>query len=727
MNITKKRLLKIKKTKNQSRKIIYPKYKKNNNKNKKNKSFRKRKKHNLRNKSLKNYKKLVKKKKKQKIIKQKGGEGNPLTFFPQINIIKDKIDVTYIIYDPKTKTINKFVNIEDIEKLKRKTAENLKMLGVPLNNEINMVSLKNLLNKKEGQGDKKKSTYVVQKVDSDDLKKIKINDVNFLNRLNQLLISLKRNEKITDTIKNILIDNIFHWGEDMKPYLKKTITISYSEERKPTFEIPLWKCINSIALLTKSLIINLNDKDAKTFNEQILKLEEIQGIKGIKGFININSFNSLRNSLTQLLKKESDFNNQLVFYYWNGTKYKPCLNWNPSNNIFYNKQPFEDIQLLKNIFDKLGMKDGDENVKRGGGTDGEINNLNKFIDDVIKVKDAREKLDDSDAASEEIYNTFLVNANEFKKKLKFINQNKTDFFNLKKAKWAELEELIKKNNEVTEFDEVQAKNNIVKLMITMREKHTKDLIQNLPEDERAKIEKELQEWKGKKQKETEDVEAMAKIADGKEVSKGPPKMPGSFSMGNYFNAAANEKYPNDQYIVPESLEPWGITIDPEKSGLFARFNIRQHPYQFAKDLEVIADFSPDTPEWLQFVGDSLEDRRGITPAYKPPIVVGATTEKAISEAEGQKEKADEAVDKARSGKRSISQGIKLGLKGNLSKEARKKADVKEKEKAASTAKKVVDAKKKKRKEIDKKGKDTGKGKKSDETKDDKVILSKDPA
>ena len=86
----------------------------------------------------------------------------------------------------------------------------------------------------------------------------------------------------------------------------------------------------------------------------------------------------------------------------------------------------------------------------------------------------------------------------------------------------------------------------------------------------------------------------------------------------------------------------------------------------------------DTPEWLQFVGDSLEDRNGITPAYKPPV--GATTDKAISEAEGQKEKADVAVDKARSGKRSFAQGIKLGLKGNITSSQRKKADVKEKEK-----------------------------------------------
>ena len=80
-------------------------------------------------------------------------------------------------------------------------------------------------------------------------------------------------------------------------------------------------------------------------------------------------------------------------------------------------------------------------------------------------------------------------------------------------------------------------------------------------------------------------------------------------MGNHFNAIANEKYPNDQYIVPESLDPWGITIDPEKNGLFARFNIRQHPYQFDKDNEVINEFNlVDTPEWLQFVGDSLEDK-----------------------------------------------------------------------------------------------------------------------
>ena len=82
MNITKKRLLKIKKAKNQSRKAFYPKYKKKNKKYKKNKSFRRRKKQNLRKKSLKNNKRL------NKILNKRGGANE--TSIKDISSLKKK-------------------------------------------------------------------------------------------------------------------------------------------------------------------------------------------------------------------------------------------------------------------------------------------------------------------------------------------------------------------------------------------------------------------------------------------------------------------------------------------------------------------------------------------------------------------------------------------------------------------------------------------------------------
>ena len=200
------------------------------------------------------------------------------------------------------------------------------------------------------------------------------------------------------------------------------------------------------------------------------------------------------------------------------------------------------------------------------------------------------------------------------------------------------------------FDPQQGKNDLVKLFVKIREKLMNNILDNsnLTPEQKAKIKMKFQEFKNKKQKETDAVDAQLKISQGKEAATSVPKTPGSFSMGNHFNAIANEKYPNDQYIVPESLDPWGITIDPEKNGLFARFNIRQHPYQFDKDNEVINEFNlVDTPEWLQFVGDSLEDRRGVTPAYKPPV----KTNEGLKDKKEEEKKADEGADEGAKNKK----------------------------------------------------------------------------
>ena len=105
MNITKKRLLKIKNTKNQSRKKLYPKYKK---KYKKNKSFRRRRKHNLQNKSLKKYKKLIKRKRKKKANKKGGNKiviGDEIILNQIIPTNDNKFNLMPGRYSPITKTI----------------------------------------------------------------------------------------------------------------------------------------------------------------------------------------------------------------------------------------------------------------------------------------------------------------------------------------------------------------------------------------------------------------------------------------------------------------------------------------------------------------------------------------------------------------------------------------------------------------------------------------------
>ena len=105
MNITKKRLLKIKNTKNQSKKKFYSKYKK---KYKINKSFRRRRKHNLQNKSLKKYKKLIKRKRKKKANKKGGNKiviGDEIILNQIVPTNDNKFNLMPGRYSPITKTI----------------------------------------------------------------------------------------------------------------------------------------------------------------------------------------------------------------------------------------------------------------------------------------------------------------------------------------------------------------------------------------------------------------------------------------------------------------------------------------------------------------------------------------------------------------------------------------------------------------------------------------------
>ena len=307
-----------------------------------------------------------------------------------------------------------------------------------------------------------------------------------------------------------------------------------------------------------------------------------------------------------------------------------------------------------------------------------------------------------------------------KKQLEFIEYNKSLFEKEKKKKIGQLANLESKKKELDMFDSQQEKNNLVKLFVNIREKLMNDLLKGASPEKRAEIQMKFQKFKKDKQKETDAIDAQLKISQGKESATNVPKTPGSFSMGNHFNAIANEKYPNDQYIVPESLDPWGITIDPEKNGLFARFNIRQHPYQFDKDNEVINEFNlVDTPEWLQFVGDSLEDRRGITPAYKPPegTVSGATTDEAIEKQKDEVKALEQKSKKLKEGKISTKDRLKQMTKGNFTSKAAKEAQQKQVEKQKDQAEKLLKVKQDTRKADDKKEADEAAKKKEEDIKE----------
>ena len=91
--------------------------------------------------------------------------------------------------------------------------------------------------------------------------------------------------------------------------------------------------------------------------------------------------------------------------------------------------------------------------------------------------------------------------------------------------------------------------------------------------------------------------------------QGPPLASESFSTNNYFKPSNDKNDPNDSEFVPKKTTTWGIQMDPLKNGLFAHINIRpNHPYQLDKENRVINKFLlHDTPEWIQFVGDSLKN------------------------------------------------------------------------------------------------------------------------
>lgn len=485
-------------------------------------------------------------------------------------------------------------------------------------------------------------------------------------------------------------------------WLKTPVTIQY-QENKPENMLPLWKYINSIALLTQSDIVS-NDSDNKDS-------------------INVNNFKRFKISIDEIIKndKTGDFNKQIVFYHYptvgvNKRNCLPLFNWRDDNNIFKSHHKKE-LTNIKSILKELNTPSSSGGGQSGGNIPSDsVINLNNFIKKVMEAKD-KEKYT---KVGENLYANFLNTAGKMKNQLEFIEYNKRLFEKEKDEIIGKLHNLDAEKKKLENFDSQQEKNNLVKLFVNIREKLMNNLLEGASPEKRAEIQMKFQKFKKDKQKETDAIDAQLKISQGKEAATSVPKTPGSFSMGNHFNAIANDKYPNDQYIVPESLDPWGITIDPEKNGLFARFNIRQHPYQFDKDNEVINEFNlVDTPEWLQFVGDSLEDRRGITPAYKPPegTVSGATTDEAIEEQKDEVKALERKSKKLKEGKISRLDRGKQMLKGNFRKKSALKGQQEEVEKQKGQAETLLKVKQDTRKADDKKEADEAAKKKEEDIKE----------
>ena len=150
--------------------------------------------------------------------------------------------------------------------------------------------------------------------------------------------------------------------------------------------------------------------------------------------------------------------------------------------------------------------------------------------------------------------------------------------------------------------------------------------------------------------------------DDEESDMSQEKNAGPYSNNNMFNNyfKPNEKgkisSPNDETKKPQPISHWGINVDPNKNGIYVNLNARNHPYQLSKDNMVINRFLKwNTPEWLQFVGDSLLDKDQQidgTPWYLPPMV--NEPEKATEEETGEAPK--EGAEKTNPGEETGEEG-----------------------------------------------------------------------
>ena len=252
-------------------------------------------------------------------------------------------------------------------------------------------------------------------------------------------------EKIISTtttlIKQIKIENNIIENPE---WLNIPVTMQYQRKTWEEKLLPLWKYINSIALLTQTNI--------KT------KVENDENDKNIV----ISSLDNFKKSIDEIIKNDTigDFNKQIVFYHFPETTQEnlgmnclPLFNWREDNNIFksYYEEEINNIKAIRNEMEEVDGDDNNTDNQEGGG----VKNLNNFISKVIKAKE--ETGDDTTAAEDEIYENFIKNIGDMKQQLEQIEYNKNMFEIKRNTIIGELKELIDKKNRLDKFDLSQEK------------------------------------------------------------------------------------------------------------------------------------------------------------------------------------------------------------------------------------------------------------------------------
>jgi hypothetical protein len=580
MNITKKRLFKIKKTRNQSKKKKNPKYKKKH-RNRKRRSFRKRKKNNIRKKTIKNMK------------QQKGG------------------------------AIRKITN-EETMKL-------------------------NDTNRRAGAG----VNQIFQYYDKFYLKTA-------IPQFDREYGSYSTNAAFTqmEYVKNYdMEDKTYTWDIGQKKilltpvYFGKKSTSSFTE--KQINKMPrLWQFLNSLALVIE------NKSGTKTKN--ILSQEGLKGLKDDANDISIfleNIINNKDNKDNEEMKKQ--FNN-LTLYGFNNTDCVPI--WNKQKNPFKQKNQNR-LKVLQEMFKQSenksdGATTGEKTV--GGGSiqfGGGLTKLKKSIEAKKKSKKSEEnmlkektipKISDENLPNyiktlKEKLTKYLDNIKEINKLITSISSSTKGIDDGRENKF---QSNIKQKQKLAETERNIKQSLIENSPLTEEQKNT---MKKKVNDDYSKAQNKILNQKQKH----DFAKANKDMGMGSVIPRsGPVKGQGTFSTDNYFKPSTNKLDPNDSDFMPKPIKTWGIQMDPQKNGLFAHINIRpNHPYQLDKENIVINKFlKHDVPEWLQFVGDSLENRHKVdgfdgTPWHWPHN--DEKTEEAGKEGDkGEAGKAGEAGEKA---------------------------------------------------------------------------------
>ena len=347
----------------------------------------------------------------------------------------------------------------------------------------------------------------------------------------------------------------------------------------------LWQIINSIYLLW-------NEKDGK-----IPELTILTDIQNFKDFMN------------DINKKTIKFKNLKLYTYEETT---PLLLYKYENMDTLEKYEKNRLDKFEIIFKDITNQGGQE----GGG---KKDNIFSLVDQVEKTR--KKKADERSILEENIdFNmlNFGEKANKYKEKDKAMKEYLTPI----KSKLKTISENYKKADNSKE-NAYQSKIRLKQKLTEFEKNIEQDLIENssLPEEDKEKLKNEInKEYSTKQnkilnQKQKHDYARANKKAGVGMINprQGPTKGQGTFSTDNYFKPSTDKLNPNDSDFMPKPIRTWGIQMDPQRNGLFAHINIRaNHPYQLDKENIVINKFlKHDTPEWLQFVGDSLTDRHKV--------------------------------------------------------------------------------------------------------------------